>query len=371
MRIPSASSRSDVSPEWLARLTALCGLDSPTGDAAALVQTAALLADWGRADGLEVEVRDTPTGPIVLLVTQGTGTARTLLIGHHDTVYPTGTATARPVLVEGDRVLGPGVADMKGGLLVGLSATAQLAADPMSTHGRVEFWIVPDEEARSDEPSCLDAWRGADAAICLECGRADGSIVTSRMACTWLTLEADGRAAHAGTERDSGRSALMALTREALRIEDTLHGARPGLQATITELHGGIGKNTVPAHATASVDLRAASVEDLRWATGIVGQFGKHDGVVVRRSDEPGFPPLTRDAALAERTLALLESVGARGSEVLAAGASDGSWSSSLGVPTVDGLGPIGGGDHSPDEWIDAASVAPRIEVVRRLCQQA
>ena len=74
--------------------------------------------------------------------------------------------------------------------------------------------------------------------------------------------------------------------------------------------------------------------------------------------------------ALAERTLALLESVGARGSEVLAAGASDGSWSSSLGVPTVDGLGPIGGGDHSPDEWIDATSVAPRIEVVRRLCQQ-
>ena len=122
--------------------------------------------------------------------------------------------------------------------------------------------------------------------------------------------------------------------------------------------------------ATASVDLRAASVEDLRWATGIVGQFGEHDGVVVRRSDEPGFPPLTRDAALTERTLALLESVGARATEMLAAGASDGSWSSSLGVPTVDGLGPIGGGDHSPDEWIDAASVAPRIEVVRRLCQQ-
>ncbi|MCX6411953.1 MAG: M20 family peptidase, partial [Actinobacteria bacterium] len=78
-----------MSPEWLARLTALCGLDSPTGDAAALAQTAALLAEWGRTDGLEVEVRETPTGPIVVLVTQGTGTARTLLIGHHDTVYPT------------------------------------------------------------------------------------------------------------------------------------------------------------------------------------------------------------------------------------------------------------------------------------------
>ena len=190
------------------------------------------------------------------------------------------------------------------------------------------------------------------------------------MACTWLTLEAEGRAAHAGTERARGRSALIALTREALRIEETLHAARPGLQATITELHSGIGKNTVPAHATASVDLRATSVEDLRWAATVVGQFGEHDGVSVRRSDEPGFPPLTRDAALAVRTLALLTSVGACAQEVCAAGASDGSWSSSIGVPTVDGLGPIGGDDHSPGEWIEAASVGPRIDVVRQLCQQ-
>lgn len=353
---------------FVERLTALCAVDSPTGDRAGLARSAALLAGWAEADGLAVEVRDTPEGPLLVLVAEGAGSGRTLLIGHHDTVYPAGTAAARPVVRDGDLLRGPGVADMKGGLLVGLAALAALAADPAAGHGRVELWIVPDEEARSDAPACLDAWRGADRAICLECGRADGSIVTARMACTWLELEAVGVDAHAGTERERGRSALMALAREGLRIEEALHGARPGLQATITQLHAGIGKNTVPGRATATVDLRAASADDLRWAVGVVGEFAAHDGIALRRSDDPGFPPLDHAGPFAERALAVLADVGAVAREATAAGASDGSWASSLGVPTVDGLGPIGGGDHSPEEWIDATSIGPRVEAVRRLC---
>ena len=353
---------------YVERLTALCAVDTPTNHLPGLDASAALLAGWAREDGLEAEVRASADGPIVVIAAQGPAAGRTLLIGHHDTVYPVGTAAARPVVRDGELLRGPGVADMKGGVLVGLAALAALAHDPAPQHGRVELWIVPDEEARSTEPSCLADWRGADRALCLECGRADGSIVTARMACTWLDLEAVGRDAHAGTERDAGRSALMALAREALRIEEHLHGARPGLQATITQLHAGIGKNTVPGHATGSVDLRAATADDLRWAIEEVGRFAAHDGVEVRRSDDPGFPPLDRDAALAEETLAVLASLGAVAREMTAAGASDGSWSSSIGVPTVDGLGPIGGGDHGPDEWIDLASVAPRVEAVRLLC---
>jgi glutamate carboxypeptidase len=349
------------------RLAALCAVDAQTGDLAGLARSADLLAGWAAADGLAVEVRPTPEGPLVVAATRGAGTGRTLLIGHHDVVYPAGTAAARPLAAHAGRVLGPGVADMRGGLLVGLAALAALARDPQGPHGAAELWIVPDEEARSWAPACLDEWRGAERTLCLECGRADGSIVTARKACTWLTLEAVGRAAHAGTERDAGRSALMALVREALRIEEELHGARPGVQAAVTELNAGIGKNTVPGHATASVDLRADTATDLAWAVAELGRFADHDGVSVRRSDEPGFPSLDRDAALAERTLALLAAVGAPATEATAAGASDGSWSSSIGIPTVDGLGPIGGGDHGPDEWIDPASVASRIEVVRRL----
>mgnify|MGYP006268609447 CR=1 FL=1 len=353
---------------FVERLTALCAVDSPTGDLAGLGRSADLLVGWARADGLEAEVRDTADGPLVIVSTRGSGRGRTLLIGHHDTVYPAGTAGARPVTRRDDTLLGPGVADMKGGLLVGLFALAELARDSAGAHGAVELWIVPDEEARSVEPSCLDDWRDADRAICLECGRADGAIVTTRMACTWLTLEAEGRDAHAGTERDAGRSALMALAREGLRIEAEIHAARPGMQATITQLHAGIGKNTVPGRATATVDLRAHTNEDLQWAVEQVGAFAAHDGVTLRRSDDPGFPPLDHAGAFAAEALAVLADVGAVARETIAAGASDGSWASSIGVPTIDGLGPIGGGDHGPDEWIDALSIAPRIEAVRRLC---
>jgi glutamate carboxypeptidase len=349
------------------RLAALCRVDAQTGDLTGLARSAGLLAGWAAEDGLDVAVEETPEGPLIIASLDGTGPGRALLLGHHDVVYPAGTAAARPLVERDGRLLGPGVADMRGGLLVGLAAMAALARDPDAGHGRVELWIVPDEEARSWAPACLERWRGADQALCLECGRPDGAIVTARMACTWLTLTAQGRDAHAGTERAAGRSALMALAREAVRIEEELHAARPGVQATVTQLSAGSGKNTVPGAATATVDLRAPTADDLAWAVAELGRFAAHDGVDVARSDEPGFPPLTRDGALAARALELLAAVGAPAAEATAAGASDGSWASSLGIPTVDGLGPVGGGDHGPDEWIDPASVAPRIEVVRRL----
>ena len=352
------------------RLATLCAIDSPTGDLAGLARSADLLVTWAREDGLEADLHNSSAGPVVVFRTVGNGANRTLLIGHHDTVYPGGTGSARPVVERDGRLTGPGVADMKGGLLVGLAAMACLAADSTAQHGSVELWCLPDEEARSVEPSCLEDWRGASAAICLECGRADGSIVTTRKACTWLTIKAVGRDAHAGTARSTGRSALMALAREALRVEHDLHDTRPGIQTTITHLHAGSGKNTVPGTAIATVDLRAATTEDLIWAIEQVGRFDTYDGVSFQLSKDHGFPPLTRADALADRALDLLREVGAPACEAMTAGASDGSWASSIGVPTIDGLGPIGGGDHSPDEWIDPFSVAPRIEVVRRLCLQ-
>jgi glutamate carboxypeptidase len=210
---------------------------------------------------------------------------------------------------------------------------------------------------------------GADAALCLECGRRSGAIVSRRKAGTWLTVTATGRPAHAGTDRDLGRSALTALAREALRIEADVHEGRPGVSATITQLHAGDVKNTVPDRAWATVDLRAATVEDLAWAAAQCGRFGEHDGVVVERTDDPGFPPLERADALVERTLAILAELGEPALEEAAGGVSDGSWASHSGVPTVDGLGPVGGLDHGPDEYIELGSVPGRVEAIVRLCR--
>ena len=162
-------------------------------------------------------------------------------------------AALRPVRLEGDRALGPGVADMKGGVLVGLAALERLADSGIA----VELHSVPDEESRNVAPFTLTTMHGADAALCLECGRESGAIVTSRKAGCWVTVTAHGVPAHAGTSPDEGRSALRALARELLRIEGELHHARPGMTAVATQLHSGEVKNTVPAEAWGVIDLRA------------------------------------------------------------------------------------------------------------------
>ena len=229
---------------------------------------------------------------------------------------------------------------------------------------------MPDEEGRSFEPHTLERMRGADAALCFECGRASGAIVTVRKAGTWLDITARGRAAHAGTEPHVGRSALMALVHESIRIREEIDGARPGLTANITWFHSGDVKNTIPDRAEATVDVRALTSADLDWAFQRIGEFGAHDGVEVRRSDDRGFPAMERAGWLADRTLEILGELGQPVLEEMAGGVSDGSWMSEIGIPTVDGMGPVGALDHTDEEYIEIASIDPRIEATVRLCRE-
>ena len=358
-----------MNDRFLSRLTELCGIDSFTGDNAGVDRAATLLARWATEAGLEIELVPSPYGLHLIAVTRGAGRGRVLFIGHHDTVFPPPAAVERPVTVTADRVLGPGVADMKGGVLVALEALEQLAADPAGSHGRVELHCVPNEEGRNVAPHTLDLMRHADAALCFECGRASGAIVTVRKAGTWLDLTAKGRAAHAGTEPHAGRSALMALVHESIRIRREIDGARPGMTANITWFHSGDVKNTIPDRAEATVDLRALTSADLDWAFQRIGEFGAHDGVEVRRSDDRGFPAMERAGWLADRTLEILGELGQPVLEEMAGGVSDGSWTSNIGIPTVDGLGPVGALDHTEEEYIEIASVDPRIAATVRLCR--
>ncbi len=229
---------------------------------------------------------------------------------------------------------------------------------------------MPDEEGRSFEPHTLERMRGADAAFCFECGRASGAIVTVRKAGTWLDITAKGRAAHAGTEPHVGRSALMALVYESIRIRDEIDGARPGLTANITWFHSGDVKNTIPDRAEATVDVRRA--DERRPRLGVpahrrVRHPRRRRGA---RSDDRGFPAMERAGWLADRTLAILGELGQPVLEEMAGGVSDGSWMSEIGIPTVDGMGPVGALDHTDEEYIEIASIDPRIEATVRLCRE-
>src|SRR5262249_15967118 len=168
-----------------------------------------------------------------------------VLLGHHDTVFPEGTAAARPFRIDGSRCYGPGVADMKGGLVVAAHAARLLSMGPRPFR-RLEFVSVPDEEARAGGPATGDRMLAADAALCLECGRPGGEIVSARKGARWFRIHASGRAAHAGEAPDEGRNTAHALAQEALRLT-ALHGSRPDLTLQVTALEAGEGLNTVPS----------------------------------------------------------------------------------------------------------------------------
>jgi glutamate carboxypeptidase len=343
-------------------------VDTPGGDLGALDGLGRVLALEAQRYGLEPELVETPGGLALHATLRGSGQAKVALLGHHDTVFAMGTAAFRPFRRDETRCYGPGVADMKGGVAVALH-TARLLAEGPRPFGLLEVVSVPDEESRNGGPPSGGRLLDMDAVLCLECGRPNGEVVSRRKGARWFRIHATGRAAHAGEAPWEGRNAAIALAHEALRIA-RLHGAREELTLQITGLDAGEGLNTVPSSGSLTADLRAWSEADLAWALEQALAYGDHEGVELSYEDLGGPPPLERTdrvGLLAEVAIALGAEIGHVFGETAAGGVSDGSWTASQGIPTLDGLGPVGGEDHTPWEYIETESLAPRCGVVAGL----
>lgn len=353
----------------LADLEAWVNLETPSGAVEHLDRLAAILAHTGRAYGLEPRLEPVPeVGLTFHGVLEGAGRAKVALLCHHDTVFPLETTRQWPFSHDSRRVYGPGVADMKGGIAVAMHA-ARLLARGRRPFGLLEVISVPDEETRPSEPVLLEQLAGYDAVLCMECGRADGSVVSARKGGRWFRIHAKGRPAHAGVEPDAGRNAVLALSREAVRLS-RLHHAREGLTLQVTELHGGQGVNTVPGEGFLTVDMRGLTTTDLDWAMAEVRRFGSYPEITFEEEDLGGPPPLERTpevARLAKTAIEIGECLGHWFGETTTGGVSDGSWTAWAGLPTLDGLGPVGGADHTPAEYAELGSFAPRCGVVAGL----
>jgi glutamate carboxypeptidase len=352
----------------LADLATWVDVDTPGGDLEALDGLARVLALEAERYGLEPELVETPGGLALHATLRGSGTARVALLGHHDTVFPQGTAAARPFRRDGERCYGPGVADMKGGVAVALH-TARLLAEGPRPFGLLEVVSVPDEESRNGGPPSGGRLLDMDAVLCLECGRPNGEVVSRRKGARWFRIHASGRAAHAGEAPAEGRNAALALAREALRIGE-LDGSRKDLTLQVTGLEAGEGLNTVPSAGSLTADLRAWTDDDLTWVLEQAIAFGDHEGIDLVYEDLGGPPPFERTervGRLAETAIALGGELGHVFGETAAGGVSDGSWTASQGLATLDGLGPVGGEDHTPWEYIETASLALRCGVVAGL----
>ena len=361
-----AASRAPVFRERLATLVGVdTGADSPEGRD----EVADTLAGWAAACGCETEIVTRAGGGHLICRLTGGGSGRIVLLGHHDTVFPKGTAATRPMAVRGGRAYGPGVADMKGGLLVALAAMEALANGPRH-FAAVDLHCVPDEEVRVVPFATLDRARGADAVLVLECGRENGDFVNGRKTGAWLRLAVEGTPAHAGTEPGRGRSAVIGLCHEVLRLS-TFDGMRPGLTVIAGTIAGGTIANVVPQHAETIIDVRAPTRADLDWALREISRAGDYDGLTVSVENEgtwPGIELTPAGGLLLSAAVRLAQEQGLEVRGQTSGGMSDGCWTAAAGVPTLDGLGPIGGHDHSPSEYILLDSVPSRCGIIAGLC---
>lgn len=345
-------------------LAAWVAVDTPSADREALDALARLMADRIERYGVRAELVQSDTGLYLHGTLTGTGHARIALLGHHDTVFPGGTAAERPFTIDAGVARGPGVADMKGGLVVA-AHVMRLLAERADSFGRIEFVSVPDEEQREGAFQGIERLRDFDAVLVMECGRPGNGVVTARKGGQWVAIGIEGLAAHAGVAAERGRSALLAASREALRIAE-LDGARAGLSVMPTLLTAGESLNSVPSRGTMRVDVRAWHADDLDWAVAEVARFGDHPGVTLWMEPGVRVPPFERadSAALFAAAEEAGIAIGSPIVEVSTGGVSDASWTAELGIPTLDGLGPIGEDDHSPAERIVVSSIPDRIGLV-------
>lgn len=348
-----------------ARLAELVTQESPPGSRPHLEACAALLAGWGQeALGRPAERAGRDGLPHLLWPAAD---QRVLLLGHFDTVWAAGTIDSWPFTVTGDVARGPGVCDMKGGI-VQLLAALELAGDT----SRVGVLLTCDEETGSvtSRPLIEQQARRSGAVLVCEPSNPDGALKIARKGGSVYRLTARGRAAHAGVEPHRGINATIELAHQVLAVRD-LADPQAGTSVTPTVLAGGTTTNTVPETASVTVDSRAWSAGELHRVDQALhaltpclpGATLTLDGGV-NRYPLPAevAQPLLAQAQAAARDLGLPPPDGAH-----APGASDGNFTGALGVPTLDGLGAVGGGSHARSEYADLAQMPARTALLAAL----
>lgn len=295
-----------------------------------------------------------------------------LLLGHMDTVFPAGTADARPFRIEGDKAYGPGVVDMKASLLFAYYAAEDLQKRGRLTEASVCISFNSDEEISSvySRKHIEDLAKKSKYALVLEPARKGGEMVNQRRGVARYTLRADGVAAHAGVNPQDGSSAIHELSHWVLALHAKNDFAR-NVSINVGVITGGTTPNTVAESATAEVDVRftdpkdAALLEEYmeKLAANPITPGGAHVTVTggVRR---PPMNPTPEILALCEAITALAKDSKVDFDWIATGGGSDASFTAAFGVPTVDGMGPVGAYAHTAQEYVELDTMLPRLKTL-------
>jgi glutamate carboxypeptidase len=345
-------------------LRRLVEIESPSSDVASLHRCADVLLQIAESrTSLAVTRTENCGRPVVRI---GPDDASILLLGHLDTVHPIGTIERNPCERVGDVMTGPGILDMKSGLVIALHALAETED--------AALLVTADEELGSpDSRAGIEAAaRWARAVLVVE-PAAESAVKVARKGVARFTVNFRGRAAHAGLEPEKGANALIAMARALIEVE-SMGDIALGTTVTPTLSSAGTTINTVPETAMFTVDSRAWTAdEQQRVQRCLTDLTSAVPGVIIDVEAGSHRPPFER--TLAESLLRIAQDgAGALGQPPLEAvsvgGGSDGNFTAALGIPTLDGLGGVGGGAHAIDEWVSVSSLALRSTLLHEIIQR-
>jgi glutamate carboxypeptidase len=343
-------------------------IESPSQDKSAVDRMGEFFAREFKELGAKVRVLNHRTvGSAVLGEFAGParGKKPILLLGHLDTVWDVGTLAGMPFKIQGGRAYGPGIYDMKSGIVCGLWALRTLRALNVTPAGPVHFFLNADEEVASVafRKELLAEAKRARAVLVLEPAAAHGAIKTARKGVGEFKITVRGRSAHAGINPSAGVNAISELARQILRVEK-LARPRRGLTVNVDVIEGGTRTNVIPELATAQVDVRVPTLRDRDLIEKQIRALRAiHPEAQVEITGGINRPPMERKMAkeLFGKARELGRLMGLELEEAATGGGSDGNFSAALGIPTLDGLGGTGDGAHARHEHV----------IIRELPQRA
>ena len=357
-------------PQLLQQLEQLVGAESPTDDKRAVDAAGALTAGWFQAAGATLRRhRQKKFGDLLEMRFPARGVPKSappvMLLGHLDTVWPAGTLKTMPFRVAKNRAYGPGVLDMKAGVVMALHAMEALQATGMS-HPPVIVLLNSEEEVGSpvSRPVTEKLAHGCRAVFVLEPAQGpQGAYKTARKGVGDYTLCVTGVAAHSGVDFARGHSAVLELARLLLRVAE-FTDLKTGLTVNPGVIRGGTRVNVIAAAAEADVDVRIARSKDAARIERLFRALRPADrACTLSVTGGLNRPPMERTAAIAQlfrQAKTLAAGLGIALEEASTGGGSDGNFTAALGIPTLDGMGACGEGAHADHESIELDSLAPR-----------
>ncbi|MEE4107023.1 M20 family metallopeptidase [Pseudomonas viridiflava] len=349
-----------------ALLQQLVDTESNSYDKAGVDAVGDLLAAQLQADGIGVErIAVEGFGDVLLAELPGGPGKPVLLLGHRDTVFPKGTTTTRGYTRDEKLAYGPGVADMKGGLVLNCFALKALKrAEPLPFP--VQILYTGDEEIGSGSARVhIERHaRAARAVLNPEPGRASGNVVSARKGGATLIIEVSGRAAHSGVNHADGASAIEALAHKVIKLH-ALTDYAAGITTNVGLMSGGTSSNTVAPTATARLDVRFIELrqwDDILTAIQAIVDTEELPGTSARLLEATTFLPMEAQHStdLLQRYQSVAADLGFSVEGEFTGGCADSGFTASLGIPTLCGLGPVGGKVHTDREYLELDTLVPR-----------